>query len=54
MEFLTLIRFDSLQAVRAFAGEQYEVAVVPPAARELLSRFEARAAHYEIRAEREV
>jgi antibiotic biosynthesis monooxygenase (ABM) superfamily enzyme len=50
VEFVTLMRFDSLDAVRAFAGEDYEAAVVPPTARELLLRFDARSAHYEIRA----
>lgn len=49
IEFVTVMRFDSLDAVRAFAGEDYEVAVVPPAARELLGRFDARSAHYELR-----
>jgi hypothetical protein len=39
--------FDSLDAVRAFAGEDYEVAVVPPKARQLLSQFDARSAHYQ-------
>jgi hypothetical protein len=43
--------FDSIDAVRAFAGEDYEVAVVPPKARALLSRFDARSQHYEVRAE---
>ena len=49
VEFVTVMRFDSLDAVRDFAGEDYEVAVVPPSARELLSRFDARSAHYELR-----
>jgi len=49
VEFVTAMRFDSLDAVRAFAGADYEVAVVPPSARELLSRFDARSAHYERR-----
>lgn len=44
-----LMWFDSLAAVRAFAGDDYEVAVVPPAARALLNRFDARSAHYEVR-----
>jgi hypothetical protein len=43
--------FDSLDAVRAFAGEDYEAAVVPPKARALLSRFDERSQHYEVRAE---
>ena len=49
VEFVTLMRFDSLEAVRAFAGEDYETAVVPPSARRLLSRFDARSAHFELR-----
>ena len=48
-EFVTLMWFDSLDAVRAFAGEDYEVAVVPPKARSLLARFDARSQHYEVR-----
>ncbi|MGE3190278.1 MAG: antibiotic biosynthesis monooxygenase [Vicinamibacterales bacterium] len=47
VEFVTIMWFDSLDAVRGFAGEQYEVAVVPPAARALLARFDERSAHYE-------
>jgi len=50
VEFVTIMEFDSIDAVRAFAGEDYEVAVVPPAARALLSRFDERSQHYEIRA----
>lgn len=46
------MRFDSLDAVREFAGEDYEVAVVPEKARVLLSRFDERSQHYEIKAER--
>jgi heme-degrading monooxygenase HmoA len=53
VEFVTVMRFDSLDAVRAFAGEDYEVAVVPPKARALLARFDARSQHYEVQAERE-
>ena len=50
VEFVTVMWFDSLDAVRAFAGEDYEVAVVPPKARALLARFDARSQHYEVRA----
>jgi heme-degrading monooxygenase HmoA len=49
VEFVTIMWFDSLDAVQAFAGADYEVAVVPPAARALLERFDARSAHYEVR-----
>ncbi|MCI0402402.1 MAG: antibiotic biosynthesis monooxygenase [Acidobacteria bacterium] len=47
VEFVTL--WESLDAVRAFAGEDYEKAVVLPEARGLLSRFDERSAHYEVR-----
>jgi antibiotic biosynthesis monooxygenase (ABM) superfamily enzyme len=45
--FVTLTRFESLDAIRAFAGEDYETPVLEPRARELLSRYDARAVHYE-------
>ena len=48
-EFVTIMWFDSIEAVRTFAGEDYEAAVVPPKARALLSRFDARSQHYEVR-----
>ncbi len=48
VEFTTLTFFESMDAVRAFAGEEYEVAVVPPEARKLLSRYDERAAHHEV------
>ena len=48
VEFVTIMWFDSLDAVRAFAGDDYEGAVVPPAARRLLSRFDPQSAHYEV------
>jgi heme-degrading monooxygenase HmoA/ketosteroid isomerase-like protein len=54
VEFVTLMWFDSVDAVRAFAGADYEVAVVPAAARALLQRFDPRSAHYEVRQERGV
>ena len=49
VEFVTVMWFDSLDAVRLFAGEDYEAAVVPAAARALLARFDARSQHYEVR-----
>jgi antibiotic biosynthesis monooxygenase (ABM) superfamily enzyme len=51
VEFITVMWFDSIDSVRIFAGEDYEAAVVPPKARALLSRFDARSQHYEVRAE---
>lgn len=52
VEFITIMTFDSLAAVREFAGEDYEAAVVPPKARAVLARFDARSQHYELRAAR--
>jgi heme-degrading monooxygenase HmoA len=54
VEFVTVMWFDSLEAVRTFAGSDYEVAVVPPAARSVLSRFDERSQHYEVRERRSV
>ena len=47
VEFVTILWFESIDAVREFAGEDYEAAVVPEEARRLLERFDARSAHYE-------
>jgi antibiotic biosynthesis monooxygenase (ABM) superfamily enzyme len=47
VEFLVITRFESLDAVRRFAGHDYERAVVEPQARELLLRFDEFSAHYE-------
>jgi heme-degrading monooxygenase HmoA len=47
VEFVTLTMFDSLEAIRAFAGDDVEAAVVAGPAARLLSRFDERSAHYE-------
>jgi heme-degrading monooxygenase HmoA len=49
VEFITVMWFDSIEAIRAFAGDDYEAAVVPPKARAVLSRFDERSQHYEVR-----
>ena len=48
VEFATIMHFDSLDAVRAFQGEDYERAHVPPQARAVLKRFDEVSAHYEV------
>jgi len=50
VEFVTIMWFDSIEAIMTFAGEDYEIAVVPPKARTLLSRFDERSQHYEVKA----
>jgi hypothetical protein len=49
VEFLTLMWFEDLGAVATFAGPGAEAAVVPPAARGLLARCDARASHFDLR-----
>jgi heme-degrading monooxygenase HmoA len=49
VEFITIMWFDSLNDVKKFVGEDYERAYVPQKARDILSRFDARSQHYEIR-----
>ena len=46
--FAVLTLWESLEAIRAFAGDDYEIAVVPPAARRVLGGFDERVAHYEV------
>ncbi len=48
VEFATLMWFDDIEAVKAFVGEDYEVAHVPERARAALSRFDERSAHFEV------
>jgi heme-degrading monooxygenase HmoA len=48
IEFVTVTLWDSLDAVREFAGEDYELAVVPPEAQRVLSHYDERSVHYEV------
>lgn len=45
--FVTLTRFETLDAIRTFAGEDYETPVLEPTALALLSRYDPRAQHFE-------
>jgi hypothetical protein len=47
VEFVTIMRFDTLAAVKAFVGEDYETSFVPPRAQAVLKRFDAKARHYD-------
>lgn len=49
VEFVTIMTFDSMDAVVEFAGADPGVAYVPPAARQVLARFDERVRHYEVR-----
>lgn len=50
-EFITIMWFDNIEAIKEFAGEDYEACVVPPEARKILSHFDQRSQHYEVKAE---
>lgn len=45
--FVTLTRFDSIAAIKAFAGDDYETPVLEPRALALLARYERRALHFD-------
>ena len=48
VEFITIILWESLDAIRAISGADYETAVIPEERRKYLARYDARASHYEI------
>jgi heme-degrading monooxygenase HmoA len=48
VEFVTIILWDSIDDIRAIAGEDYETAVVPDERKRVLSRWDAKAAHYDV------
>lgn len=49
-EFVTLMLWDSLDAIRALAGPDYETAIVPAERRQHLARYDARSSHYAVAA----
>jgi heme-degrading monooxygenase HmoA len=50
VEFVTLAWFESLDAVRSFAGANYEIPVISEKARGLLSHYDERVSHFELSA----
>lgn len=48
VEFITIMLWDSIDAIRNFAGPNYEASVVPEERRKYLSRHDAKSAHYEV------
>ena len=47
-EFITVMWFDSLNAVKEFAGDNFEKAVVPEKAQKVLSHFDKTSQHYNV------
>jgi antibiotic biosynthesis monooxygenase (ABM) superfamily enzyme len=48
VEFVTIMEFDDIDSVKAFAGEDYEACYVPEAARKVLKRFDLQSQHYDL------
>jgi heme-degrading monooxygenase HmoA len=48
VEFLVVTIWDSLDAIRAFAGRDVESAVVPPQARDMMIEYDRTSRHYEV------
>lgn len=48
VEFLVVTIWESLDAIRAFAGADVESAVVPPKARAMMIEYDGKARHYEV------
>ena len=48
VEFVTIIFWESLDALKAFAGGDYEVSIIPEERRQFLSKHQERAEHYEV------
>ena len=46
VEFAVLTLWDSMDAIRQFAGDAPDVAVVPPEAQALLSEYDATVKHF--------
>ena len=51
VEFLLILQFDCLESVKTFAGENFQMAYIPDAARGVLLRYEETAEHYRLRKE---
>ncbi len=48
VEFITVLLWESIDAIQAVAGPNYEKAVVPQERRPFLSRYDETAAHYDV------
>ena len=46
--FITIMWFDMLEQIKAFAGEDYERAVVHPTAHALLKKYDSHSQHFEL------
>jgi heme-degrading monooxygenase HmoA len=49
IEFITIMWFDSIDSVIEFAGKDYENAVVPEKAQRILTRYDNKSQHYDVK-----
>jgi hypothetical protein len=47
VEFTTVMQFNSIAAIKAFAGEDFEAAHIDPKVKRLLLRYDERVAHHQ-------
>lgn len=52
VEFITVILWESLDSLKAYAGPEYEISIIPEERKQYLSRHDDRAAHYEVVAQK--
>jgi heme-degrading monooxygenase HmoA len=50
IEFITIMMWDSIDAIREYVGEDYETSVIPEERRKYLSQHDPKALHFEVRA----
>ena len=46
--FLIITEWESIEAIKKFAGEDYNLAVVPQLVKEMMIRYEHKVNHYQI------
>ena len=48
IEFLIITEWESIEAIRQFAGEQFNIAVVPELVKEIMIKYEHKVKHYSV------
>lgn len=51
IEFFLVPQFDSMESVKLFAGEHYEMAYIPAIAKRVISRYDKTAQHFTLKEE---
>jgi len=49
IEFITIMVWESIEALQSVAGQNYAVAIIPEDRLHFLTRYDKQSAHYEIR-----